>query len=63
MDLTIANDGVAPFYYDLKPMLDVGVSCTSDSATTVGAGNESASESLSYSSLGLENALEFRFYM
>lgn len=68
VDVAIANDGVAPFYYDLAPLLDLPVLCSpNQSATSIPASSDESSApttpSLTRRSLGLANAAQFRFYL
>jgi hypothetical protein len=60
----LANDGVAPFYYDLGAVLYVGGSCTSDGETAVSPDpGATGVPSLKLCALGLDNAVEFGFHM
>ena len=64
----ILPSGVAPFYYDLAPLLDLPVLCSpNQSATSIPASSDESSApttaTLTRRSLGLANAAQFRFYL
>lgn len=64
VDVAIANDGVAPFYYDLAPLLDLPVLCSpNQSVASIPASPDPTTATLTRRSLGLANAAQFRFYV